>query len=298
MQWIGAQLAILLIYSFKLIPFKILHFKADGIALLLGKVIAYRKKIVTENLQDCFPENSQEENNRIITKFYRNVSDILLESLKGLTINQLAMKRRFKVLNPEILDAYFESGQSVMCLAGHYANWEWGIQAVNGQIKHRAISIYKPLSNKVLEKFMHSKRSQSGMLLFPIDETKAAFAHMMKEPSAIILAADQSPSNVEKSILVNFFNRPLGFLHGPEAYLSKVKIPVVYFDVQRIKRGFYTMEILPIYDGKTELRKNELTQRYASLLEAIIRKKPEDWLWSHKRWKHDYSKHPEYPSSK
>jgi KDO2-lipid IV(A) lauroyltransferase len=132
------------------------------------------------------------------------------------------------------------------------------------------------------------------MKLYAMEDTREAFAQSQKEPIAIILAADQSPSNTLKSIIVNFFNEQIGFIHGPEAYASKTKTPVVFFDVQRIKRGYYTLEIQELYNPEKELKKGELTQEYARKIEEIIRKKPEDWLWSHKRWKRDYSHHPDY----
>ena len=250
--------------------------------------------MVKGNLERCFPEKSSQEITQISKKFYLNISDILLESLKGLTIPEEEMLKRFKITNPEVLNKYFEHKQSVICLASHYANWEWGIQAVNAQIQHQAISIYKPLSNVTLEKYMLKQRSRMGMKLYGIDDTREAFGQAQVEPVAIILAADQSPSDTSKSIIADFFGQRIGFLHGPEAYAFKTKTPVVFFDVQRTKRGYYTLEIQELFTGKEDLRKGELTQKYADKIQDVLTQKPEDWLWSHKRWKHDYSQHPDF----
>ena len=294
MKYLVAQIAIFLIQLFRLLPFSILHFKSTMTAWILRDLIGYRKKVVSDNLERCFPEQTKKDRAKIGQKFYLNISDILLESLKGLTISKARIETRFKVLNPEVLNRYFEKGESVICLASHYANWEWGIQAVNSQIQHQAISIYKPLSNPYLEKFMLKQRSRLGMKLYSIEDTREAFGQAQIEPVAIILAADQSPSNTLKSIIVDFFGERLGFLHGPEAYASKTHTPVVFFDVQRVKRGYYTLEIQELFTGKEDLKKGEITQKYAEKVEMQIRKGPENWLWSHKRWKHDYSHHPDY----
>lgn len=294
MKYIIAQLTIFFIRLFKFIPFSVLHFKSKLLAGILGQVVGYRKKVVISNLKRCFPEKSNQEIKQIAKKFYLNISDILLESLKGLNLSKSEMETRFKILNPEAMDKYFEKGQSIICLASHYANWEWGIQAVNSQVKHQAISIYKPLSNKHLEGYMLKQRSRLGMKLFGIEDTKVAFGQAQIEPVAIILAADQSPSNMLKSIMADFFHERIGFLHGPEAYAFKTKTPVVYFDVQRIKRGYYTLEINELYTGKESLQKGELTQAYSNRIQEVLHKKPEDWLWSHKRWKKDYSQHPDF----
>jgi len=294
MKLIVAQIAIFFIQLFRIVPFWSLRIKASATAFLLGTIIGYRSKVVDANLARCFPEKTDKERKSIQKKFYLNISDILLESLKGLTIPKNEMLKRFKIINPEVINKYFENGQSVICLASHYANWEWGIQAVNAQIQHQAISIYKPLHNTYLERFMLKQRSRLGMKLYGMERTKEAFGQAQIEPVAIILAADQSPSDTSKSIIADFFGERVGFIHGPEAYASKTKTPVVFFDVQRVKRGYYTLEIQELFSGKEQLERGELTQKYANKIEEILRKKPEDWLWSHKRWKHDYSKHPDF----
>lgn len=297
MKYLIAQIALIFIQLFRLLPFSVLHLKSKFIAFILGRIIRYRKKVVINNLKRCFPEQSEKELQKTSQQFYLNISDILLESLKGLTISQKEIEKRFKITNPELINQFFQKNQSVICLASHYGNWEWGIQAVNSQIQHQAISIYKPLSNRYLEQSILKMRSRLGMKLYGIEQTKAAFAQMTIEPVAIILAADQSPSDTSKSIIVDFFDERVGFLHGPEAYVSKTHVPVIFFDVQRVKRGFYELKLEVLYDGTTVLKPNELTQKYAHKIEHILKSKPEDWLWSHKRWKHDYSHHPDFIKS-
>ncbi len=289
-----AIISIACIRLLRYIPFKVVHFLSNVIAFLLRRVVKYRTQVVRDNLKRCFPDYNIKQIHKIEKAFYYNVSDILLEGLKGLTMSEQEIVKRFKILNPEILDQYYSKNQSVICLAGHYANWEWGIQAVNPQIQHQAVSIYKALSNNYLEDYFHQQRSRLGMHLYPMEETRLAFQKVLEQPSAIILASDQSPSNTSKSIIVDFFNDRIGFIHGAEAYAMKTGLPVIYFDVQRVKRSYYTLEIKELHPANTPLKKGVLTQKYASMLEEVIKKKPEDWLWSHKRWKHDYAFHPDY----
>jgi len=82
MKYIIAQIAIFFIQLFRLVPFFFLHVKSSATAWLLGSVIGYRSKVVDKNLERCFPEKSKKERNVIRKKFYLNISDILLESLK------------------------------------------------------------------------------------------------------------------------------------------------------------------------------------------------------------------------
>jgi KDO2-lipid IV(A) lauroyltransferase len=251
-------------------------------------IIKYRKKVVINNLQKAFPNKNKKEINKIAKLFYKNLLDILLESIKGLTMNKQTFLKRFQIINPEYLNNFYNKNISILNLAGHYANWEWGIQAVDMQLKHQVVSIYKPLSNKQLDTYIKTKRERFGMKLVPMDETKNIFTNITK-PVSVIMAADQSPSNVHKAIWVNFLNIKTPFIHGPEAYAKKLNTPVVYFDVQRVKRGYYTLEIKNITNSPSSLKQNELTKIYAKTLEQIIKHKPQDWLWSHKRWKHSFN---------
>ena len=62
-------------------------------------------------------------------------------------------------------------------------------------------------------------------------------------------------------------------------------LPVIFVDIQRVKRGYYTLELSFTSTEPTKTAVGEITGAYARQLEAVIRKKPENWLWSHKRWK-------------
>ncbi|MFO7864455.1 MAG: lysophospholipid acyltransferase family protein [Salinivirgaceae bacterium] len=267
------------------LPFFILYGLSDFITFILHFVVKYRRKVVRSNLTRCFPEKSKKELRIIERKFYRNLSDIAIESIKGIHMSKKQINNRFKIVNPEALDKYYQNGQDILSLAGHYCNWEWGILGVDFQIKHQAVSIYKPMNNKYMEKYSHKRRSRCGMKLIPISEAKNFIGSKRETPAALILAADQNPADRKKAIVVDFFGMETACLHGPEAYGRNLGWPIIYFDIQRVKRGHYTLEIIELFEhsGKTEF--GEITQKYMSTLEGIIKQKPENWLWSHKRWK-------------
>ena len=99
------------------------------------------------------------------------------------------------------------------------------------------------------------------------------------------MASDQSPSNPKKSYWINFLGRETAFLHGPEVYAKKYNYPAVFVDIQRVKSGYYELELTVLAENPRELPEGEVTRRLAKKLEEVIQKKPQDWLWSHKRWK-------------
>ncbi|HON19394.1 MAG TPA: lysophospholipid acyltransferase family protein [Salinivirgaceae bacterium] len=267
-------------------PFWMLYGLSDFLRFMLFYVIRYRRKVVFSNFNRCFPEKSEREIRQIAWKFYRNLADITLESIKGFYLSKEEICRRWRVINPELLDDYYRNNRDVLNLAAHYANWEWGILALDAQIKHQAVSIYKPMSNQRMENWSRAKRERFGMQLVPIWRTKEFFGSPKEKPVSVVLAADQNPTNKDKAIVVKFFGYDTACLHGPEAFGRGAGIPLVYFDVQRVKRGFYTMEIIPMFDNPQKTTPTEITRVYMSKVEAVIRQKPEDYLWSHRRWKH------------
>jgi len=273
------------VFFFAHIPFVFLYRISDIISWLLYHVIKYRKKVVLKNLQASFPTKSEADIEAITRKFYTNLSDILLESFKAFGMSKADFLERYKILNPEISDYYHEKKQGVIVAGGHYANWEWLAICSPLQIVQPIIGFYKPLANAKIDRFMAQSRSQFGMGLASIYETRKTFETYMPKVHVFVMIGDQSPSNVSKSYWINFLNQETACLHGIEQHARKHNCPIVYFDAQRTNRGYYEMTLIPLIENPAELADGEITAIYMKKLEQIILEKPENWLWSHKRWK-------------
>lgn len=274
----------LFIESFRLIPFWLLYGISDVSRFLLFKVFKYRKKVIYDNLTKAFPEKSSKEIKAIANKFYKNFMDVLLEGFKGMTMSRKSVIKRYKLLNPELLDPYYEQGKNIICLGGHYTNWEWGV-SIDMHMKHDSVTVYKAVKNQYLNKFIRESRSRWGMKQISMEKTRTIFNNINK-PKFIVLIADQSPSLTHLAIWTEFMGRDTPCIHGPEAYGKKFNYPLIFIDFQRVKRGYYTAELSLLAEEPASLEKTEITKRYMSKLEEVIRKKPEGWLWTHKRWKH------------
>jgi Kdo2-lipid IVA lauroyltransferase/acyltransferase len=274
----------LFIESFRLMPFWVLYGVSDFSRFILFDLIGYRKKVIFENLEKAFPEKSKIEINEIARKFYTHFTDILFEGLKGMTMRDESVYKRFKVINPEVVDDYFKQGKSLLILGSHYGNWEWG-NSIPHYVNHEVVCVYKTVPNKRLNEYMRGNRARLGMKQISLEKTRVIFNNITK-PKFIILLADQSPSHTHKANWVNFLGRDTPCIHGPEAYGKIYNFPVFYIDFQRIKRGHYTAELSLIAEEPALLEKGELTQKYMDKLAQSIKLKPQNWLWSHKRWKH------------
>jgi len=268
-----------------ILPFWLLYAFSNLIYAVLFHLLSYRKDVVLKNLRRAFPKKDEKEINALLKPIYRNLTDIIVEGMRSFTMSKKQILRRHKVLNPEIADSVFDRGQSIIGVTGHYCNWEWGSLSANLQIKHKTFGIYKPLSNPYLNRILLKSRARYGTTLASMKETSEMFEENKDTTSVYLMAADQSPSNVSRAYWIDFLGIDTAFLHGPERHARLNSYPVYYIDIQRVKRGYYEIELLLLADNPNELPEGEITRRYAAKLESVIREKPENWLWSHKRWK-------------
>lgn len=237
------------------------------------------------NLKNSFPEKTEKERIAIAKAFYRNLSDILLEALKGFSMNKEAVIRRYRFLNPEVMNKWFDSGKDIISVGAHYTNWEWGIMAGPSQMKHFTIAFYNPLMNKFIDSYLRRHRRKFGTELIPTIDVKTAFTEERDKPTTYFFGADQSPSNLKMAHWMTFLNQDTACNKGMEFFSRRYKLPVVYFDVQRVKRGYYTVNLIELTSDASSCTDGEITEKYMRTLESIILQKPQDWLWSHRRWK-------------
>jgi len=269
-----------------ILPFRIMYLLSDLMYFIFYYFIGYRRKVVQSNLRNSFPEKSLKEIQVLTKRFYHHLCDISLESIKGFSMSPEEIIKRHHILNPELADYFFDKGTSVITVPGHYNNWEWGSLSPGLQIKYPIVGFYKPMSNKRTDEFGKKHRARFGTLLKSIRNTADTFEELIDTPTVYIMAADQSPSNLRDCYWINFLHQETAWLHGPEKYARKYNLPVVYVDIQKIKRGFYSLNLVIITENPSSLSDGEITRLYAKHLEKSILSEPAYWLWSHKRWKH------------
>ena len=286
MNLILALILIFFIFLLGIIPFFLLYLFSDLMYIVLYRIFGYRKKVIYKNLSQSFPDLNKKDLNKLMSRAFINLADIIVEGIKGFTMTHGQIKRRHKILNPGIIEPLAKAGKSIIALPTHYGNWEWGALSPGLFFdNYNIVGFYKPLTNPYADRFISKNRSRTGVTLASIYKTARAFENLKDTPTIYIMAADQSPSNSKKSYWINFLGRDTAFLHGPEDYARKYDIPLVYTEIQRIKRGYYELNLTILADKPTELKEGEITRRYAKMLETQILKKPENWLWSHRRWK-------------
>lgn len=281
----GKILFFLFIKPLSFLPFSILYRISDFFYLIVYYIFGYRKKVVFDNLKNSFPNKTEHEITIIAKGFYSHFCDLIIESIKMFGISKEELIQRCKVRNPELMESYFQQGKSLIIPAGHYNNWEMAATASNLQIPHQPIAIYAPLKSVFFNNLIKKSRAKFGVELSPKKEVKAGFEKDKNRLTAILFGADQSPSSVHSAYWTTFLNQETGVMMGSEKYAIEYDYPVVFGKVIKVKRGYYEFEFITLEDNPRDTSFGEISEKHTRLLEKIILKNPEYWLWSHKRWK-------------
>ncbi len=291
MKHLFANIGICILKLLGYTPFWLLYLCADGIYLISFYLVGYRKNTVLKNLQNSFPEKSDLEIHNIAKDFYHHFADLVVETIKSFQVSKETLGKRFRYKNPEVLDELYNQGKSVALLSGHYGNWEWTI-AMPEFIKHRLNVIYRPMQNKQFDAYMKKVRSRFGMFLIPAQTSLRTMLEFEKsgQLTATYYLADQTALYDTKYWMI-FLNQETPVFPGPEKVASRLKQAVVFMDIQKVRRGYYEVEFTKLFDDASQTKEYEVTKVHLKFLEEIIRKRPELWLWSHRRWKHT---RPEY----
>ena len=141
------------------------------------------------------------------------------------------------------------------------------------------------MTNKIFEKLIRHLRRRFGTVLLRAGNMKEDMKPWENRQYMIGVAADQSPSNPQNSYWQYFLNRPAGFIKKPWEKARELNEPIVYLKIYRPRRGYYHFELTLLEMQPALLSEAELAIKYKKLLEADINRMPDNYLWSHRRWK-------------
>lgn len=287
LSFVAYSLLLPVIYGISVLPFRLLYLLSDGIYLILYYVLGYRKKVVLQNLRNSFPDKSEKEINRICKDFYHYLCDLFLETFKTLTISKDAMLQHCSFTDDTL--ALFrqlaEEKQSAVLVMGHKGNWEWAGNTFSILCPQQLYVIYHPLANKHFNGLMYRMRTRFGTKLIAMQDTFRDMVQHRNEVNATAFIADQAP-HPKTAQWLTFLHQDTPVFKGTEKIAQKMNYPVVYVTVQRVKRGYYTVEAQMLTASPATEKEGNITASHTRKLEEDIIAQPATWLWSHKRWKH------------
>jgi KDO2-lipid IV(A) lauroyltransferase len=267
------------------VPFFVLYVVADGFYLLNRYVIRYRYDVVRNNLRNAFPDRTDDELNRLTEKIFRNLADLLVETIKGITISREELERRMEIKPSERVAELVRQGTPLIFLSAHHCNWEWLLLYSCIHLPHPLVVAYQPFSNEDFDEFMLKARTRFGCRAVPATDLIRQVIKLRKSMKTLALLADQTPARDERKYWTTFLNQDTAFLDGTDSLAWLTGMPVVFAHSKRIKRGHYEVRLEVIAEPPYEKNEQVIVERYARELEAMILSDPSAWLWSHRRWK-------------
>ena len=272
-------------YFFKLIsslPISFLYSISSILSIVLSNF--YRIKTVEVNLKKSFPNLSNNSLNKIKSNFYKNFCDVLIETIKSNSISKKELSKRVKFENFDVINDHVTKNERVIVLTSHQCNWEWLLLSSQDKLKSDLHVIYKSLSNRSFDKILYESRSRFGSKLIESKNSIMFLKKKLKKVKVLAMVADQSPNINNRKVWYNMLNQKTAFYQSVN-FIPKFTNSIVYFaSMKRESRGSYSVKFdlisKPPYNKKTEILSD-----YVQKIESLIKKRPDEWLWSHKRWK-------------
>lgn len=272
-----------------MLPLPVLHGLSRILRFIIYSVLRYRVKVVRKNLRNALPELSEAERRRIERRFYLHLCDCIVESVKLLCISDKALNRRVEVVNGQAVERIAREGRPVVLFIGHYGCWEWVPAAARGySMPEITGEIFRPLSNEVMNRVMHSIRSHFNTLQIPQQRAFRELLRLRRDKGTFLIGflSDQRPRGPQAHHSTMFMGRMTSYAAGGEEIGRRIDAGYLYLDIEKRARGRYTMTFTELHPTEEEMRSEyPYTICYMRHLEQTIRRAPEYWLWSHKRWK-------------
>jgi KDO2-lipid IV(A) lauroyltransferase len=274
-----------MIKFFSRLPLRALYAFSTFLYLLAFYVVRHRHQVIRGQLEKAFPDASNAEREHIHKRFLKNFCDVVVEVLKSVSMTEADMRAHMKIMNLDVARRHLDAGQSVMLVTSHLGNWEWLLHGVTLQLGYPVDAAYKPLHDQWAERLMLRVRSRFGARLVPAKELLADFLRRRGIVRAVAMNADQAPVSTDKRYWTQFLGQDTAFYIGAEQIARATRLPILYVAVRRIRRGYYEVELRPLWDGREVTEPNTVTERYARACEIDVLKSPADWLWSYRRWR-------------
>jgi KDO2-lipid IV(A) lauroyltransferase len=231
--------------------------------------------------------------NRLIRDVYEHFCSLLIEIVQLPRRLHVANWRQYLELpqGRRVIDCLL-SGRPLMIVTGHFGNWELAGYAI-GLFGFKTYAVARPLDNPYLDEFLRNFRERTGQKILAKKGDFDQMQSVLDNNGVIATLADQDAG--QRGLFVDYFNRPAS-THKAIALLAlEHKVPLLVVGTPRVAPPMHYQIvvgdlILPEDYAEHPSAVREITQRYTSALERIVRRWPGQYFWLHRRWKHQPAK--------
>jgi KDO2-lipid IV(A) lauroyltransferase len=272
------------------IPIGVCYRLADGLAWLAYQIDRRHRQVALENLRHAFGDAwTDAERDRVVRAVYRHFLRMVMEMLHIPRALHLETWRDHVELGGQgpILDRFLDGGPMIL-VTGHFGNWEM-MGYLFGLYGFPSSTIYRPLDNPYLDRYIKEFRGATGQQLIPKKGGSEQMVAVLEGGGLLSALADQDAG--AKGLFVDFFGRPASTFKALALMAIQYQAPIAVGGARRIGPGFryeiHCEELIePAEWACVPDPVRWITQRYTSALERLIRRSPEQYLWLHRRWKH------------
>tara|TARA_Y100000768_G_scaffold346443_1_gene293993 strand:- start:2084 stop:2944 length:861 start_codon:yes stop_codon:yes gene_type:complete len=241
------------------------------------------KKLIYSNIKKAFPKINSDNLEKISKLMWNNYGRVFAEYMFIKEFRNGKLSSNIEIEGQEILEEIKNSNKQVLFISGHFANFElMAMQIEKSGIELSAI--YRPLNNIFLNQIMEGIRKKhicKNQIKKGIGGLKRLITLKKKNLSTAIMI-DQ---RVSEGIWSNFFNHKASTTSIPAELVKKFNIDVVPVYIERIEGINFKIKIYKPLNFNQENSVQNITDKLNQILETMILKKPEQWIWSHNRWK-------------
>jgi len=239
------------------------------------------KKIIEKNLEIFSKNLSLEKKNEIISNMWKNYGKTFIEYI---FLNQFNKDiSNIEIDGENYLKKIIENKKPVIFVSGHFANYElMSMEIVKKKIK--LATIYRPLNNYFLNPMMEYLRKKyvcKNQIKKGVSGVREAIDYIKKDYS-VALMIDQRVSEGEK---INFFGKLASTTTLPAQLALKYNLSIIPVFIERKENDKFRIKFYNEIEAKNYKNKLELTEKLNKILEEMIIYKPDQWIWSHNRWK-------------
>lgn len=252
-----------------------------------NRIYGYRKTVIDLNLITAFPDKRSEELWGIRRNYYRHLADLLVETIKGISIRPQEIRERMQLHHDSyaLLKQLEKRGQHIFVVLGHYGNWEWASLLAGMESSLPVYALYAPPHNQSIDAFLKQNRSRFGCSLVPVKQVRTLYTRLQQQPSFVAFVADQTPVDTENAYWTKFLHVDTPFFKGYATLAKRTDAIILYLSMRKLNRGVYELDFKIISEHAAQETENTIAERFVRYLEKDIQQRPEYWLWSHRRWK-------------
>ena len=278
--------------QFIIIVFLFLIFKILGVrfsSFLGGKLFqiigpAFRsKEIINNNIKRAFPDLNSKEINKIKSSMWNNYGRVFAEYIYMKNFRHGNLSKNISIEGEDILTNIKKQNQKVIFISGHFSNFELMAMQID-KLDLKIGAIYRPLNNIFLNKIMERIRKKY-ICKNQIKKGIGGLKELIKlnnEGYSTALMIDQ---RVSQGIKSNFFNEEAFTTTVPAQFVKKFNIPVVPIFIERYEGIKFKMKVFKPVHFSVEDTIENITADLNKILEKMILDNPNNWIWSHNRWK-------------